>query len=436
MGFPLFLLVTCTLFIRPVEVIPGFPEVPIYQWLTVVCLAVSVPQALAQFTQQSLISRPINLCVLLILVAISLSHLSHLQLRLAYNSTTTFSKVGAYYLLLVANVDSFSRLRTLLALLTTLVPIVSGVALLQYHGVINLPALAVVYDSEFDTLTGELLLIARICGTGVFHDPNDLAMIVVFGMVLCVYWFTEPRSIVLKPLLCGCVVLLAYTLAMTKSRGGLMALLAALTVLFHARFGMRKAIPLIAVVLPAMLALFGGRQSDFGTAIESDTGQGRIQFWSEGLAFLRRAPVFGIGYDQFMEEAGHVAHNSFVHCYAELGFFGGTVFFGAFYYAVRGLLRLGKCRSLQNPPEVGRVRPYLAAAVAGFGTSMLSISRSYLEPTYLMLGLTTSYLTLAWPIALSHEKLVSRLLISRLVKASLTFVIATYVFVRVFARWG
>ena len=36
--------------------------------------------------------------------------------------------------------------------------------------------------------------------------------------------------------------------------------------------------------------------------------------------------MFGIGESRFHEEIHKVAHNSYVHAYAEMGFFGGTVF--------------------------------------------------------------------------------------------------------------
>ena len=51
----------------------------------------------------------------------------------------------------------------------------------------------------------------------------------------------------------------------------------------------------------------------------------------------RQSPVFGIGKNRFGEEAGQVAHNSFVHAFTELGPLGGMVFLGAFYLAMRAL---------------------------------------------------------------------------------------------------
>lgn len=436
MGFFFFLLVTALLFIRPAELVPGMEEIPTYQLTIIPCMVFSLPVALAQLTQRSLIERPINLCVLGILLAIGMSLVTHLQLRLAYDSMTTFSKVAIYYLLLVANIDSLSRIRAFLAVVTGLIVIVAGLAVLQLHEVISLPGLEVIYDFEVDAATGQEFALPRICATGIFHDPNDLAMIVVFGMVLCAYWFTEPGLEILKPLWCSCLGFLGYTLAMTYSRGGLLALLAGIVVLFYSRYGFRKTIPLVAIVLPVMLVLFGGRQASFGGAIEGDTGQQRIQFWAEGIQLFKQAPLFGIGYDQFVEEVRHVAHNSFVHCYTELGLFGGTAFFGAFFYALDGLLRWCSRYSGDTPLPLVRLRPYLAASVTGFSTSMLSLSRSYVEPTYLMLGLASSYLSLAWPAEYAREQFISQRLAMRVLKWNFAFMAAIYIYVRVSARWG
>ncbi len=144
-----------------------------------------------------------------------------------------------------------------------------------------------------------------------------------------------------------------------------------------------------------MFLLFAGRQTEFTTS--EGTSQQRIQFWSEGLAMFRQAPVFGIGVGNFAEEIRHVAHNSYVQCYTELGFFGGTVFFTAFAYPLWTMYRLGRPDVVIADPEMRRVRPFLMAAVAGYAAGMASLSRSDVVPTYLVLGLANAYLRFANP---------------------------------------
>src|SRR5205085_1542342 len=80
----------------------------------------------------------------------------------------------------------------------------------------------------------------------------------------------------------------------------------------------------------------------------------------------REAPLFGIGYREYSEQVGQVAHNSFVHCYTELGFFGGTAFLGAFFCTLLALFRLGGQRVPTADPALARLRPYVLTLVLGY----------------------------------------------------------------------
>ena len=62
------------------------------------------------------------------------------------------------------------------------------------------------------------------------------------------------------------------------------------------------------------------------------------------MALLRQYPLVEVGKGEFAEGVGHVAHNSYVHCYTELGLLGGTFFFAAFYISLAYLRRLGAAR--------------------------------------------------------------------------------------------
>ena len=53
-----------------------------------------------------------------------------------------FFKVLLYYLLLLAAVDSVERLRRFMRWLAALAVVVTTIAILQYHGVIDLPGLS------------------------------------------------------------------------------------------------------------------------------------------------------------------------------------------------------------------------------------------------------------------------------------------------------
>jgi O-antigen ligase len=82
--------------------------------------------------------------------------------------------------------------------------------------------------------------------------------------------------------------------------------------------------------LAAVLLAFKGRMTNLDDAMEQGTAQTRIQLWSEGLQLFKRDPLFGIGQNNYVEEVGQAAHNSFLHAFTELGIFGGALFLGAY----------------------------------------------------------------------------------------------------------
>jgi O-antigen ligase len=92
---------------------------------------------------------------------------------------------------------------------------------------------------------------------------------------------------------------------------------------------------------------------------------------------------------------GLVAHNSYVHGFVELGLFGGTLFSGAFCLALWGLYRSSAVpKKTVRAVELERLRPYLTACLVGYMAGMFSLSRNYITPTFLVLGLVTCYMRL------------------------------------------
>ena len=154
--------------------------------------------------------------------------------------------------------------------------------------------------------------------------------------------------------------------------------------LFHSRYGRTRTLLLGAVIVPLLLVV-GGRQTKFSTS--EGTGQQRVKIWMEGFVALQSSPVFGIGMDQYKEEVGIVAHNSFVHSYVELGLVGGTCFFALFYLPCRSLGAESRDQATGLDPELMRLRSFMFAILVATVVGMLSSSRSYSVPTYLIVGL-------------------------------------------------
>ena len=433
LGFGIFLVVTATLFVRPAEFIPELLGLQIYQALIIGCLAVSLVPVLRQLDPTFLRYRPVTCCVLGLLGAILVSHLGHGRLEQAGAGGWEFAKVALYYLLLVGLVTTPWRLRMFLYFFTLCATLLACIALLQYHEVINLDTLKHLRDRHTDPTTGVTTIFVRLGGTGIFKDPNDMCLVLVLAMPFCLYWLTDPRGGPLRYAWAGPLLLLGYTLFLTKSRGGFLAFVTGVLVFLWARYGTKKAIGLAALALPVLLVLFGGRQVDLSS--RENTGMQRIQLWSDALQDFRAAPLFGVGYNQFQESAGLVAHNSYLQCFADLGVIGGMLFLGAFFLVLARLTLLNRADLRVLHPEMHRLRPYLFAATAGYAAAMLTLTNCYTVPTYMVLGISVVYFDLAPSRPALPPLRLGMNLAKTLAMVSVLFLVAAYVFVRLLVRW-
>jgi putative inorganic carbon (HCO3(-)) transporter len=432
-AFVLFLLVNAALFIRPGELFQDWADVPVYQMLIICCALAALPAIADQLRPSALRVQPITVCVLGMAVAIELSFLYQFKTWEARLLGYEFAKVVLYYLLLVGLLSTPRRYRLFLLCLLGGITILTALALLQYFQFIDLPALAIIEEKSIDPVTGDTIILPRLRSTGIFNDPNDLCLILVLGIGIAGCRWEESKSgqgiLWLVP-----AAFFVYALSLTQSRGGLLGFLAGLLVFTWQRYGGKRAIGAALVLLPVMLLLFAGRQTKFDTS--EGTAQDRIQLWSAGLGLFRQAPVFGIGMDNFFEEVGLVAHNSFVHCYAELGFVGGTIFLGIYYMLFTTFARLRKQGPDVLDPELARLQPYLMAVVVAQFVGMLSLSRPYVVSTYIMLGLSTAYFNLVTTPERRPLPAIDRQLVGRLALVSVVFLAAAYTFVRTFAHFG
>ena len=191
------------------------------------------------------------------------------------------------------------------------------------------------------------------------------------------------------------LVPMGYTCLLTTSRGGVLALLGGIAGLAFAKLGLKRSVPFLAVALPALILGIGGRQ---GSVVGGGTAHERLMLWADGLGELFRMPfhiLTGLAPGFFGDELGHVAHNSYVTAYVELGVLGGGMFCTAFYIAARGAY--SALSDPDGPPWSRGLGPYLFGALATHAVGCYSLSRTFHIPTYLVLGLVASYVTLAAP---------------------------------------
>jgi putative inorganic carbon (HCO3(-)) transporter len=114
---------------------------------------------------------------------------------------------------------------------------------------------------------------------------------------------------------------------------------------------------------------------------EDISARGRVEAWSEGLTMFTSHPLFGVGYSRFTEYNELVAHNSFIHTFAELGFLGAFFGVGMVYWYFKGL------RDHAGGASDRRWARALTLSGIGFFTMVSFLSRQYDLVLYTLLGL-------------------------------------------------
>lgn len=444
MRFVLFLLVNAMLFIRPEELFPWLGDSHIYLFCIAACFFVSWPSILEMARKRNTAAPPILACTLGLLIAIPFSDLANGKMDQVFDHTLDFLKVIVYLILLVSLVNTTERLRRFVFWIGIFSTMTAFLATVQYYGAVELRAQdsmpaqqkkrnGFVQEKFRDPDTGKMVDVRRMCGTGLFNDPNDLGLVLVAGVSICLFWLLRREAGTLRLLWLGPLAIFLNALLLTHSRGSLLGLLASLAVLCLLRYGMRKSMLVGACVFPVLLAVFAGRMTDFSSP---GTGQSRIVLWSDGMHMFRESPLWGVGMHQFVAYARLVAHNSFIHCFAELGLLGGCLFLGAFAFALFGLIRVAKNPDLIHDAELRNLFPYVMAIFVAFLVGIMFLSRSYVVPTYTMLGLVIAFLRLV-PLPMETSERTSQRLVPRpvwtLMVTSVAFLMASETFVRLFA---
>jgi O-antigen ligase len=437
-GLALLLAAVVSLFVRPADLVPALGDWPIYQFLIVCCLVVSARAMFRQLGRPQLAERTVTTCLLVLLASVAVSHLAHGLFWMARMSAYDVAKLLALYLLMIGLINTPQRLTIFMQWLTITITVVAVLALLDHFDIISIAAITPV-KSHGGIQEGGSDLVERIRGTGIFQDPNDFGLILVTGLTFSVAFLSRPGAGWPRYAWLGPALALLTALALTHSRGALVSLICILPAVAAYRRGWRTTA--VAVLsLPVLAAVFSSRMMDI-TALDEGTGQSRIQAWSDSLTVFRQYPLLGLGHGALVEKYGMVTHNSFLHCFAELGLLGGTAFLGCFLAAG---LELWSARprpeasdALDSRPQQLRdlihVRAFVFAALAGYAAGILTLSRQFVAPTYLILGLATATAALDSASASKWQHGTRFVLVA--LTASALLLVGLYATVRLLVRW-
>ncbi|MFO0891128.1 MAG: O-antigen ligase family protein [Isosphaeraceae bacterium] len=435
MNFFLLIVVTGLLFVRPTDFIRDLESAQLFLLSIIACLAASIGVIPAQLAGDSLRRRPVTACVLALLPVQILSCLANLQFDPIITGAFEFSKVVLLYLLLIGLVRSPGRLKTYLTAILYFLTIQTGLAVLQYYKIIDLPAFM---PLGIDPATGEQVWsdAPRLRGTGLFGDPNDISLLIDMGIILSLQAIAGSRGVVRKLFWMGPLAMFALALRLTGSRGGLAGALGGLAVLLVSRFGLRKGLIAGALAIPLVVGFVGGRQTDFNVGDIENTGLKRIQLWSNALELFKGSPFLGVGPSRsssYLDDKD--IHNSFIQAYSDLGFLGGTAFFSAFAHLLGRLYKLQHRPARNQDATLTRMRPYVTALLAAYAITAMTVNFTYIMSTYVVLGIGACHVQLSDADRPPPGESLGGALLLRWALSSLGFLVLMYGYIKLTVKY-
>ncbi len=373
---------------RPGEVYPALNALRLEFMLGGFVLVVLVLHQLIRTGKIKLPTDRTTLWLAGFMVVMALSIITSFEKTQTFEMTKEFLKTLVFYYLIVALIVDRKRFVAFISVFVLMIGKIAFDALKLYMSG------GFVHTMGVDRLTGT---------TSAGGDPNALAATMAISIPVAVAAALYFRSKLVQLGLWGLSAGMVYLIAITGSRGGLLAFLGVLVGAFL--FARQKA--LVATV--AIVVLVGGwfmlpdqYQDRYATLVDAedmnDTSSGRIDIWEAGLSMIVNRPILGVGagafrwaaasgafgYGRFMQ-----AHNLFIQIAATTGLIGLFVWL-AFAYNFYGRLR----RILTDAPLNDETR-WMTIFVKAFIVSLIALFVSglfghnlYRYNWYMLAGLT------------------------------------------------
>src|SRR5262245_19017253 len=124
--------------IRPADFVPGLEGAPLYQIAIIPCIILSWHKLIPQLSTTRLRESPVLVFGIGIMFVSVVSNAVHGQFQTALEFAGEFLKILIFYLLILAHIDSPARLRLFLELLVLIILIPIFLAVLKFHGTIDI----------------------------------------------------------------------------------------------------------------------------------------------------------------------------------------------------------------------------------------------------------------------------------------------------------
>jgi len=254
--------------------------------------------------------------------------------------------------------------------------------------------------------------------TGPIRDGNFFAQMMVVLIPIAIERMLHERKLFLKLLAGLAGVLSTLTVIFTFSRGGFLAVIVALAILFviYSPRPLQLAIliglgvGIFALVPPTYYAriltlqdLLPNQSGMIGVRTDNSI-QGRASHYLTGWAMFKANPILGIGldnsvtrYQEFSKEIGLATsatnrglHNLYLEVAAETGIVGLSVFLSLIWYAMRTTVSARKKFLEASQPDYAHLVTGLAIGFIGYLVAAIFIHASFPRYFYLLLGIMYS----------------------------------------------
>lgn len=433
MAFSLFLIYLAATFIRPFELFPDLVQFSPMALLGGTALLIAlVARALGGTRLTPAPQLP--LILVLVLWAAFTVFMVERSLTGAVDTIVGLSTNLFIFYLLVLSVDTLRRLRITLHLLTALAVIISLESTAAIHFGYRAEEL-IIYEGNADEPSSNVLeasedrgSIPRVRHRGVLQDPNDLsqALVALIPFVLLGRRPGEAAQNLVRVWLP--VALMVYVVYLTRSRGGVLALLAMVFLLARNKLPVVYSAVLTVAGAAGLLALgvFAGRAVGMDASAES-----RTDAWRAGWAMLKSSPIWGVGLGYFIESHGRAAHNSFVQCFAEIGLVGYFFWLGTLVVTFWSLRQMEAIDAgSPSEAELRRIAHAGVVSLSSFLVAAFFLSRTYQPLLFVLLGLATAVIDLARRYRLSLRALSPAAWVRRVVAWELGSILLLYAIMR------
>ncbi len=395
MSLALVILFIATLYIRPADLVPGLAPYRIPLIVGLVALFAACLRCLARRSSDTLrMPHPYFFGGFLIITvlspALTQGWFGGVQIAIEDLLPGMLAAV-----LIVMTVDTMPRLRMLAVALCVLSLYLVVQSVLAYHFGVWQDVLVLTGQPETVEDAGVPPLM-RVRAFGHMNDPNDLAQGLITAMPLAWVGWRRGRP-ARNALLAVLTVALAYGVYLTKSRGAVVSLIAVAFLLVRALSRRSGWVMPAAATVVVGLVLFGagfagGREFSAGESSASS----RIEAWGAGIQMLRQHPLFGVGYHTFEENFERTAHNSFVHCFAELGMTGYFFWVGLLVATAAGLNAVRRTESRGELADGFRKWALmLQLSFYGFLVGAFFLSRTYVPTLYIVIAMAVALMRIA-----------------------------------------